>query len=233
MTIAATRTHEFNVGQICRLAYREAGLLNVYQDMTTQQSSAATDFLELIIHSTETDGLFARSGETESVTLVASTDTYELSTDVLDLYGQAKYIAPGQTEVELVVNPMSREEWQAIDARIEGGPPSRYYHNRTASPSTVTLWPSPSSSEADGTVRFQIHRLRADVTSTAVTPDFEVFWSEYFVLRLAMKLSSSSGLPLDRVQHFERQAAVALQKCRGKANQSQDQQIVIRHRRMR
>jgi hypothetical protein len=233
MTIATSRSHEFNVGQICRLAYREAGLLNVYQEMTTQQTSAATDFLELIVHSTETEGLFARSGDTESVTLATDVDSYTLSVNVLDLYGQAKYIAAGQTEVELVVIPMSREEWQAIDARITGGPPSRYYHNRTTSPSTVVLWPKPSSSESGATVRFQIHRLRADVTSTTVTPDFEVFWSEYFVLRLAMKLASSATLPEDRVARLERQSLMALQKCRGKANQSTDQQIVIRHRRMR
>jgi hypothetical protein len=132
VTISSTRTHEFNVGQICRLAYREAGLLNVYMSMTTQQSSAATDFLELIVHSTETEGLFARAGDTETITLATSDDTYSVSSSVLDVYGDAKYIATGQTEVELVVKPMSREEWQAIDARIEGGPPSRYYGNRTS-----------------------------------------------------------------------------------------------------
>lgn len=233
MTISSSRSHEFDVGQICRLAYREAGLLNVYQDMTAQQSSAATDFLELIVHSTETEGLFARMGETESVTLAADDDTYSLTASVLDVYGIAKYVAPGQTETEIPVFPMSREEWQDIDARIAGGPPTKYYPRRTATLLEVILWPKPSSSEASGTVRFQVHRLRADVTSTTVTPDFEVFWAEYFVLRLAMKLAGSSALPLDRVQHFERQAAMALQKCRGKANQSQNQQIVVRHGRSR
>lgn len=233
MTISASRTHEFNVGQICRLAYREAALLNVYQDMTAQQAAAAMDFFQVIVHSAETEGLFARSVEFETVTLVAGTSEYALDTSTLDVHGNGAYIAAGQTESELPVMPISREMWQGKGVRVEGGPPSEYYAHRSSSTVEVWLWPTPGTSEAGGTVRLQSRRLRADVTTSTVTPDAERFWTEYFVLRLAEKLAGSSGLGLDRTQNLERKAERALQKCRGKANPSTNQQIVIRHGRSR
>jgi hypothetical protein len=225
----STRTHEFNVGQICRLAYREASLLSVYQDMTAQQSSAAVDFLELIVHSVEAEGLFARSIEFETVTLADGDDDYNLSVNTLDVTGTAMYIPPGQTMVELPVEPMSREQWQEIGVRDVEAPPTRYYVHRTATVLELRLWPTPGASENLGTIRLQSHRLRADVSDTAATPDFERYWADYLVEKLAAKLARSNALGLDRVQELEGMAARALAKCRGKSNEGTPQQLVIRH----
>lgn len=233
MTIASTRTHEFDVGRICRIAYRMAGLLSVYQDMTSQQAGAAIDFFELIIHSVETEGMFARTVTLESVTLVADDATYSLAASTLDVVGNATYIMPNQTTTELPVTPMSREDWQSKGVVVSGGPPTRYYADRTSSTVVVNLWPTPSTNEAGGTVRFQCHRLKADVTTTTVTPDFEVYWAEYLATRLAMHLASSSALDLMKVQDLERRAAACLAKCRGKSNSNTNQQFVVRHGRMR
>lgn len=233
MTIDTTRTHEFNVGQICRLAYREASLLSVYQDMTAQQSSAAVDFLSLIVHSVESEGLFARSIEFEEVTLVSGQDAYSLSVDTLDVTGKAMYVAPGQTQVELPVMPMSREQWQEIGVRETEGPPTRFYVHRTSSILELRLWLTPGDSEADGIVRLQSHRLRADVTDTTATPDFERYWADFLVSKLGAKLSRSNGLGIDRVQELEGMAARSLAKCRGKSNEGTSQQFVLRHGRRR
>jgi hypothetical protein len=233
VTIALTRSHEFDVGRICRLAYRTAGLLSVYMEMTTQQAESAKEFLELLVHGSETEGLFARSGTFDTITLVSGTDTYDLATSTLDTYGTAMYIAAGQTLTELPLQPISRETWQNLGVRVEGGYPTLYFTKRSASRAQVVLWPEPGAAEAGATVRFQVHRLRADVTDSNVTPDFEVFWADYFVTALAHKLAGASSLPITTVNDLERQAMQKLAKCRGKANQSVNQQIVIRHGRMR
>lgn len=229
MTIMATRTHEFNVGQICRLAYREASILSVYQDMTAQQSSAATDFLELIVHSVEAEGIFARSIEFEEITLVDGQESYDLSANTLDTTGKAMYVPPDQTTIELPLQPMSREQWQEIGVRDVEGPPSRFYVHRTGALLQLKLWLTPGASEDGGIVRLQSHRLRADVTDTAATPDFERYWADYLVQKLAAKLARSNALPLDRVQELEGMAARSLAKCRGKSNQGTMQQFVLRH----
>lgn len=229
----ATRTHEFNVGQICRLAYREASLLSVYQEMTAQQSSAAIDFLGLIVHSVEAEGLFARSIEFEEVTLVSGQDSYSLSEDTLDVTGKAMYVPPDQTQVELPLTPMSREQWQEIGVRDTEGPPTRFYVHRTSSLLELRLWLTPGDSEAGGLVRIQSHRFRADVTSTTATPDFERYWADYLVQKLAAKLARSNALGLDRVQELEGSAARTLAKCRGKSNQGTSQQFVLSHGRRR
>lgn len=229
MTIADTRTHEFNVGQICRLAYREASILSVYQEMTTQQTNAAIDFLGLIVHSAEAEGLFARSIEFEEIDLVDGQDEYDLSENTLEVTGKAMYIPPGQTQIELPVFPMSREQWQELGVRDTEGPPTKYYIHRTSSVCQARLWLTPGASEDTGIIRFQSHRLRADVTDAADTPDFERYWADYLVEKLAAKLARSNGLGLDRVQELEMNAIRALGKCRGKSNQGTMQQFVLRH----
>lgn len=225
----STRSHEFNVGQICRLAYRESSLLSVYTDMTAQQASAAVDFLSLIVHSIEAEGIFARTIEFEEVVLVAGQDVYSLSASTLDVTGLAMYVLPGQTVVELPLQPMSREQWQEIGVRDTFGPPTRFYIHRTSSTLEVRLWLTPGPSEAGGLVRLQSQRLRADVTDQNATPDFERYWADYLVEKLAAKLARSNALGLDRVQELEGMAARSLAKCRGKSNQGTPQQFVLRH----
>lgn len=225
----ATRVHEFNVGQICRLAYREASLLSVYNDMTSQQSSAAVDFLSLIVHSIEAEGIFARTIEFEEITLVASQDAYSLSASTLDVTGLAMYVPPGQSIVELPLQPMSREQWQEIGVRETEGPPTRFYIHRTSSTLEARLWLTPGTAEAGGIVRLQSQRLRSDMSDTSATPDFERYWADYLVQKLAAKLARSNALGLDRVQELEGMAQRSLAKCRGKSNQGTPQQFVLRH----
>jgi hypothetical protein len=233
LTISTTRTHVFNVAQLSRLGYRMAGLLSVYQEMTAQQASAAVDWLQLIVHSTECDGMFARDVEFETITLVASQNEYSLSASTLDCTGTAMWIPSGQTTVELPVSPISRERRQSLGVRTEGGPPTYYYIHRTADIAEAWIWPEPGTNEAGGTIRLQSHRLRADMTPTTVTPDFEGYWSNCLVTKLGMHLAESNALDLMKVQDLERKADRALAKCRGKSNQSGMQQFVLRHGRMR
>ena len=229
MTIATTRSHEFDVDKICKLAWRKAGLLSIYQSMNAQQAAAARELLELIVHSTETEGMFARSVIFESVTLADGTYVYPLSASTIDVTGTAMYVLPNQTAVELPVQIISRERWQTIGVRTASGPPTLAYIHRQAVPYEAWLWPTPGASEAAGTVRFQSHRLRADVTAAGVTPDFEVYWADFLTTRLAKEIAQASGRGIDVVNDLERQSEIQLRKCRGKSNQSTMQQLVLCH----
>lgn len=229
MAIAATRSHVFNVAQICRLGWRKAGLLSIYMDMTAQQAATAIDFLALIVHSSETEGMFARDVEFETVTLVSGQSEYPLDASTIDCTGTAMYIAAGQTTVETPVQVISRERWQTLGVRTEGGIPTFYYIHRTADVAEAWIWPPPGANEAGASIRLQSHRLRADLSPSTVTPDFEGYWADYLATRLAMELAQASARDIGVIQDLERKAGAALAKCRGKSNEGRMQQFVIRH----
>lgn len=235
MTIASTRTHEFNIAELCRFGWMKAGLVNMHQSLSTQQLALAQDFLQLIVDSADTEGMLARQVEFEEVELESAVSTYDLSVNTLDVTATAMYIAPDQTEVELPVNPMSRDRWQSLTAKEASGVPTLYYVHRTESRLTVRFWPTPGTNQEDGTVRFQSQRLRADVAGVAstLTPDFERFWNQYLATKLGAEIARSQSLSLSKVQELESMAQLELKKCKAKGNQHVPQQFVVHHGRRR
>src|SRR6266566_2167675 len=96
MTVSSTSSFEFNIGQICLMAYRDAGVVSIYQNLTDAQGSAARDLLQRIVNSSQSKGLFARTMDFSNVTLVAGQFGYTMPNSVLDVVGTAMFIAPGQ-----------------------------------------------------------------------------------------------------------------------------------------
>ncbi len=234
MTISSSRTQEFSISKICMMAYRSAALLSPYMGMTEQQTSAAVDFLGVIIRSPDAEGMFAKQIEFENVTLVSGTHIYTLDADILDLVGAAMYISPDnasitQADSELFVRPISRETWQELGSKSAEGPPTMYYLHRTGASLEVRFWPVPGDSEDDGVVRFQAQLLRADVTQAQNTVDFERYWTDYLVKKLASELARSNGVNMVRVQELKDEAAVALRHCKGKSNEGMGQQFILMH----
>jgi hypothetical protein len=234
LTIAATRTQEFSIGKICTMAYRSAALLSPYMSMTEQQSSAAIDFLGIIIRSPDAEGMFARQVEFQNITLISGTHIYALDESVLDVIGAAMYISPEHTDItqadsELYVRQISRETWHELGTKSTAGSPTMFYLHRTGVSPEVRLWPVPSDSEDGGTVRFQAQLLRADVTVATNTVDFERYWTDYLVKKLGAELARSNAVNLGRVGELEAQAHASLIKCRGKSNEGLPQQFVLMH----
>lgn len=233
MTVSTSRTYEFNVSSIIKMAYQTAGLLTVYQGVNTQQAQLGMDLLDLITKSSQTMGLFARTMVDYNLTLVAGQRDYTLPGNVLDLTGNGAFIASGQTLAaaagETPVMPMSREQWQGMSAKDAVGRPTMYSVDRTDAAIVVSFWPTPDTANA-GTVRFPTHRLRADTREGNATLDFESFWQEYFVCELAARLALANSMSISRVQYLKSEAHEKLELCRAQAQQRGSQQFVMAHR---
>lgn len=231
MTVATSSTNEFDVGKICRLAYMEAGLLNPQMQLSEAQASVARDFLELIARSIDTEGMFSRVVDFEDVALVTGQTSYSLNAATIDVVGAGMYRDPTDTNPgssETIVKPISRETWQELSTKSAASRPTMFYFSKSETPPTVRVWPIPSTSENGGVLRLQAQRLRADANSATVTMDFERYWTEYLVQKLAAALSRANSLNLARVQELEGMAAMLLQKCKAKSHQQVNQQFVVR-----
>lgn len=235
MTVSTTSAKEYNVGQIVTIAHRQAGLSGDGVTPTESQMLAGVDLLGLIVQSTAAKGFFAKTVDFYNLTLIAADYTYSLPTNVIDVIGNAMYIPPGFTDVtqaaaETYVSAATREQWHSTSGKGSQGVPSFYWANRTASAVEVRLWPVPSSSEAGGVVRFQVHRLRADVTDRTTTVDVERFWTEWLVYQLAADLAIGAALPINRVQMLEAKAAGKLRDATAMAKENAPMRVRLDHR---
>jgi hypothetical protein len=233
MTVSTTAVKDLDINKIVLLAYRESGLISMWQNYDESQRQGALYLLELIVNGLATECRFARTTDERTITLVKDVNSYAMPVDCLDVVGNGKYIDPSQTDitkaVELMVQPIDRERWENITARNATGLPTMYYCHRETDPIEVRLWMTPSSTEAGGTIRFMVHRLRATMTDGNATPDFERYWADYFVAELAHRLALSSFAATDRCAYLKAMAQEKLQRCRGASNESTNQQFIMRH----
>ncbi len=234
MTIATGRTREMDIGKICRMGYLLPGLLNEAQELTDAQFRVAADFLESILDGMQAEGLRARAVDFKNVTLVSGTSDYVLTTDVIDVVGDAMFIDPDQVDVdhasgEVPIVAIGRDDWQLLSDKAMTGRPTMFYCHRVACPPTIKFWPIPGDEDA-GTVRFQCHLLAADSNNSANTLDLERFFSQYIIWELAHQLAAHNSLNMGRVQYYGGQAAQKLEKCKTYAGQRTPAQAVVRHR---
>jgi len=213
MTVAATRTYEFDIDGICRQAYRYAGLANPYTQLSTEQLGDAREKLELITKSAATEGLLEKVMDFETITLVNGDADYALSASVPDVVGKA-----GSGEDNTVLSPMTREELLVLQQDEDAeGPPNQYFVDYSTSPVTLHLWPTPGDNEAGHEVRLQVHRLRADSTAGADTADFEPYWQRWLVLQLAHDIALSGGRDASSCSYLQKRADDQLEKCKPQA----------------
>ena len=233
MTIAATRTYEFDVGGIIRQAYRDAGLLSEVQNCSQAQVTEGKDKLQRITTSAAVYGFLARVTDFYELPIVATIFEYSLPTYVADVWESAMFIAPGQdttrASAEIMVEPRQREEWQTMGSKSATGSPSFYFPNRAAVPIQVKIWPIPGTNEDGGTIRFQVHKYRADTQLSTVTPDFEKYWVDYLVFELAARLALSNSLSMERFTALEGKAQVALRDAKSYSRQRGPQRFVYGH----
>lgn len=230
MTIDTSRTFEFNIGQIITLAYRQAGILSLYQSPSDAQMSYGKDLLQMVSQSAHLQGFFAKVVAFYELDVLEGISSYTLPAYVLDVLDAGMFIDPTQdpehANGETICRLISRAEWQELSSKDATGRPTLMYEHRTADSVELRLWPIPSASDAGGTLRLQVHRLRANMTDTTKTPEFERYWSEYLVYETAQHIAFGSALALGRVQALRDTAANQLRLCKGMANQRTNQRFV-------
>jgi hypothetical protein len=233
MTIATTPTQDLDINKIVLMAYREAGLKGMYQNVSEPERLGALDMLEVIVNSLGSECRFAKTVDERSILLVLNQFVYPMPTDCLDVIGTARYIDPLQADVtravELPVQRIDRDQREAITAKNAVGRPTMYYVNRESDPLEVWLWMIPGATEAGGTIRFQVHRLRATMLQGQKTPDFERYWESFFIFELAHYLASAATRDAT-ADRMERIAKEKLLKCRGASNQSTSTGFIMGHR---
>lgn len=229
MTIATTRSTEYTIGQLVTIAYRRAGLLEAYQALDATMLGIGQEELQLVCDALETRGLTSRATEFYSIDVTAGTSSYTLPDYCLAVVGSAMWIPDGSgtpSSSEQIIRQMSQEEWQTLTDKSAASTPSSFMHRRDVIPNIIELWPVP---DADGTVRAQVQRLRADVADGSKTIDFERYWSQAIIYQLAGQLAINASM-VDKGTTFLAMAEKEIERCMGNAREQSSFQMIMGHR---
>lgn len=234
MTISTSVGREFQVGALIDTAYKLAGLLNSAQVASVQQKAFGRTLLETVLDGIQGEGVSARARGFEVVSLTEGEFKCSLPATVQEVIGVGMYIPASESDLdrangETPVMSVSAEQWQTISAKGVESRPTMYYPYRAVSPVQVWLWPIPSEA---GSIRFQVHRLLADVDVDTATLDLERYWDQYVLWELAHQLAAASSLPINRLGYYSAQAEKkkVYAKSMGRANSGGQLRVVHRTR---
>lgn len=230
MTVSTSSTAEFNLGQICRLAYIQAGLLDVHSRLDTARAGLARDFLGLILQALPSKSRLSRTRTTVTVEVTAGSATVNLPSYVLDVNGDGAYIAPEETDLEhptfeTNVRLIDQGMWHATGNKASLGTPTRMYLDRVGETLVLRLLPIP---ERAGHLRLKIQKLLADPGTNANTVDLERPWSQYLVYALGANLALASGLK-SQATMLEAKARAELKDCQGFSSEHVNKRMRTQH----
>lgn len=233
MTTPSTTT-EFSVSKLCALAYRQCAIIGPYQSPSTQQIQAAIDVFSFVNDDLQAEGLVARVVEFRNVTMTQNVSQYTMATDVIDVVNNAMFIDAGQplnaATGETLVRLITRQEWQELSAKGAFDRPTMYYPHRTADAVVVYVWPIPSASQNGATIRFEVQRLRTDVSDGGTNADYERYWNKCLIYTLAYHLAIANALPAGRIGILKGEAREALEKCKARSFQQGPSRMKLTHR---
>jgi len=228
MTVSSNSLTALTIGEIITDAYGLAGLLNENQTLDTAQNQRAMRFLRASLARLQAKGIYVRAIDFYTLTLTAGTASYTTSSGTLDLVGDGMFLASGATTGEISVTPIMRDEYHQLPDKVSQSTPRLYYAHREQTPPVVYLWPVPS--ETGSTVKFQRHKLLANVDSTSDNVDLEQHWAEYLQWDLAHKLANAASLEVNVRGYLRGEKERAFKDASGYSRERPATQIHLDHR---
>lgn len=237
MTIATSSTAELPISKIVRHAYVMAGLWGIEQDTSGDQwsrrASYGMELLDMVTKGLEAEGRLVRARRFYNLTLVADQADYVLPAEILDVYGDAMFIQPGDdpnnASYETVIRQIDQDTWNRLGTRQSESRPTVYFAMRNTGQVTLRFWQKPDAANA-GYVRVQAYYLLANATDGNATMDLERHWTQYLVTALAASLAEGAGFPVDKVGRLMGEAKSLLQRAKAYSRQRTNNQAMVMHR---
>jgi len=164
-TYASTSTFDLTIDEIATEAYERCGI----EVRDGLQLKTARRSLDILIAEWANRGLNLWTIELRTKTLTASTSSYSLDADLVDVLSASLYTA-SDTTVDKQVDRISRAEYLHISKKSTEGTPTQYYLLRGQSTPTLYVYPTPDA--ADTFKYFGLTRINdaGDYTNNAEVP---------------------------------------------------------------
>ena len=140
-TYSSTTTFDLSIEEIIEEAFERCGL----QVRTGYDIKSARRSLNIMFAEWANRGLNLWTIQLKTQTLTASTSSYDLGTDIVDIVSAVVYEA-SDTTVDYEIERISRAEYLNIPKKSTESRPSQYYLERTITPK-LYLYPTPDAAD--------------------------------------------------------------------------------------
>jgi hypothetical protein len=227
MPPSATSNFELTRDGLLRRSMQLAGLLEASQSPSANDLALASDLLGMELDALQAEGVVLRTVEMTTEPLIASTVSYTLSSDCIDVFvgpdNVAGTIVPA-TGNETLVRAISRQEYVAISNKTSAATPSLVYVEKLASVK-LYFWPVPPVSTAS--FRYSKIRLPRDADTGAVTLDLSRRWQKAMCYSMAWQIAMAKSSPLERVKALRSIAEEEKAKARANDVEKTHQQLYV------
>lgn len=167
MATSGTVAFNLDLAESLEEAYERAGLeMRSGYDLRTARRS-----LNLLFAEWSNMGVNLWALDSSTISLTASTATYNLPTDTVDLLDVVLRTDAGEvsSQSDLMMNRVSATSYAQIPNKLSTGRPLQYWVRRLIVTPTITVWPVPS--EAYTLVYWRLRRMEDTGTTVANTLD--------------------------------------------------------------
>ena len=168
-TTSGTTAFNLDLGDIVEEAFERCGSeMRTAYDMRTARRS-----LNLLFADWANRGVNLWTLDSGTVALVASTATYTLPADTVDLLDSVIRVNSGvvATQSDRPISRISNSVYSTIPNKLSTGYPIQMVVTRAGAAPTVTLWPVPDSAETYTLVYWRMRRIQDAGPSADVTSD--------------------------------------------------------------
>jgi len=175
---------------------QDAGLLQDGDEPNSEQLAKYLRRLNDITNFEQTQGIPLFLLEDKSITLVAGTGSYSVTTTAgKALRVDQGYILQG-TYTRRPITSLSWNEWLTLGQVGQQGAISQYFVNIQATTLTVYFWLVPDSTEAANTAHLLIRRQITQPINLVETMEFPIEWRMFLRWSLAAEISVGQPQPV-------------------------------------
>ena len=206
MSLSTTRTFIQSRNDIILSALRRVRALKPSETPSSQQLTDVSMHLNAMVKSWQTESIFLWTQSEATVPLVASTTTYNLSADIIDVEGD------GYIRINGYDNPvlrLTRDEYLAIPTKSMTGRPIQFFVDFQLANPVLSVYYVP-----DIAYTFTYNKVLKlqDFTIGTDNPDFPVMWSDALMLNLAYRIAPMYAFPINEMDYLRFDATDAKSK---------------------
>ena len=140
MATSSTNTFNLDVDQVIEEAFERCGI----NSRSGYDLKSARRSLNIMLAEWANRGINLWTVELRTKTLTASTSSYTLDSDLIDIL-EAVLFTTSDTSTDVEVDRISRAEYLNISTKSSEGTPVQYFLQRGASTPTLYLYPTPDA----------------------------------------------------------------------------------------
>ena len=188
--------------QLIAGALRLAGAVAQGETPTATQVSEAAEALNMMVKAWQVDGMPLWAMKQYSITLTASTATYEIGLSKTvntpkPLKIVQAFLHNSTSNIDIPMVQLTRDEYNMLGNKTSSGQPIQYFYEPLNTYGVLHVFPVPDTTAAsDNTLTIVYQRPFEDFDAANDTPDFPQEWYDALKFGLADRLAPEYGLSI-------------------------------------